>query len=406
MKRWKKIVLIVFAVILILQIPFIFRRFQFSDRAAFIESQNAQRTARHDPEFAEYKGIIHTHTSLGGHSTGSFDELIEAASLNKLDFVVMTEHTSADYDTSALTLNGVYKNTLFIGGNEADTISGDRFLMLDGGPEMFADARLETPQFLEKYHAQGKAALITYPEKFKSWDSNFDGIEVFSLHTNAKQNTRIVTILDMLWSFPSYPGLTLAENFRRPDANLQRFDEIAAKRRISLFAGTDAHSNIGFHLLGDDAGNRLVNLKLDRYQSVFGIVRAHILVERGVELTKETVIDAFRNGRMFVGFDVAGDTSGFSFTAESGAKRVQIGGEVALAADLQFVIELPLPTRFVIFRNGEKWIESGEGDRSEARRAFGKIMEPGAYRVEVYRDDVGSAFETMPWIMSNPIYVR
>ncbi len=401
MKRWKKIALILFGLIVVLQVPFIFRRIQIGNRAALIASLDAGRTARQDPEFAEFKGIIHAHTSLGGHSTGSFDELIEGASANKLDFVVMTEHTAEDYDTSALTLNGIHKGVLFIGGHEADTISGDRFLMISGGPEMFADAKLETPQFLEKYHSQGKAALITYPERFKSWDSNFDGIEVFSLHTNAKQNTRLLTILDMLWSFPSYPGLTLAENFRRPDDNLRRFDEIAAKRHISLFAGTDAHSNIGFHLLGDDAGNKIINLKLDRYARTFGIVRAHILVERGKELTRESVIDAFKEGRLFVGFDIAGDTSGFSFAAASGGKSFAMGSDFAFVGGVTLRAAAPLPARFVLLRDGVEVLKT----ETQTEMNF-EITAPGAYRVEVYRDDLGSAFQAMPWILSNPIYIR
>jgi hypothetical protein len=32
--------------------------------------------------------------------------------------------------------------------------------------------------------------------------------------------------------------------------------------------------------------------------------------------------------------------------------------------------------------------------------------DPGAYRVEVYRDDLGQPFDKVPWIISNPIYVR
>lgn len=402
MKRWKKITLVLLAIVVVVaQIPYVFRRFQIAERARLIAETDARRTAREDPDFSEFKGIIHAHTSLGGHSTGSFDELIAAAAENKLDFAVMTEHTSPDYDTSALTLNGVYRNTLFIGGHEADTISGDRFLMLAGGPEIFADAKLETPKFLEKYHAQGKAVIVTYPEKFKSWDSNFDGIEVFSLHTNAKQNTRILTIPDMLWSYPSYPGLTLAENFRRPDENLRRFDEIAARRNISLIAGTDAHSNIGFHIFGDDAGNKLINLKIDRYVKLFGIVRAHILIERGKSLTRESVIDAFKSGRLFVGFDVGGDTSGFSFNAESGGKRSVMGSSLPFAPGIILRAASPVPARFVLLKNGE--IVGSTPAQSEY--SF-EVTAPGAYRVEVYRDDLGSAFKTMPWILSNPIFVR
>lgn len=408
MKRWKKIVLILFAAALVAQIPFIVRRFQYAGDAARIAEFNSRPVDQRfsDPEFAEFKGVIHAHTSLGGHSTGSFEELIGAAAANGLDFVLMTEHTSADFDSSALTLNGVHRGVLFIGGHEADTITGDRFLMVPGGPEIFADAKLETPAFLEKHGAQGKLALVTYPEKFRSWDSAFDGIEVFSLHTNAKQNTRLITLPDMLWSYPSYPGLVLADNFRRPDENLRRFDEIASKRRISLFAGTDAHSNIGFHLLGDDAGNRLLNIKIDPYRTTFGIVRAHILVERGKPLTREAVVEAVRAGRFFVGFDAAGDTSGFTFTAESGSKRVPMGGEAVSSPDTRFVVELPAATGFTIFRNGEKWTDQSLAGKREHRHVFFNITEPGAYRVEVYRDDVGTAFRTMPWILSNPIYVR
>jgi hypothetical protein len=33
-------------------------------------------------------------------------------------------------------------------------------------------------------------------------------------------------------------------------------------------------------------------------------------------------------------------------------------------------------------------------------------FEPGTYRVEVYRDDLGPPFDKMPWILSNPIYLR
>ena len=54
--------------------------------------------------FAEYTGVMHVHTFLGGHSTGTFEELIAGANANDLDFVVMTEHYDSNYDTSALTL--------------------------------------------------------------------------------------------------------------------------------------------------------------------------------------------------------------------------------------------------------------------------------------------------------------
>jgi hypothetical protein len=404
MKLWKKIILILLAILLLVQIPFIYRRFQIGNLAEQINTLNAQRKQTENSNFNEYKGIIHAHTHLGGHSTGSFDELISGANANNLDFVLMTEHTTETFDSSALTLNGVYGNTLFVGGHEANAGDGDRFLLIPGSAESFRDAGLETPQFLEKYHAQNKLAFVTYPEKFKSWDADFDGVEVFSLHTNAKKASWFYAFFDLIWSYSAYPDLTIADYFRRPDDNLKKFDEITARKKSTLFAGSDAHSNIGFHLLGDDAGNKIINLKIDRYWIIFRLVRQHVLLEKDKPFNQENLLDAFGKGHSFVGFDVLSDTSGFSFTAENGAENKIQGDEIALARGVKLKANAPQAAKFVFYRNGEKIFAT-----SDSMRAFEggiEAKEAGTYRVEVYLDSLGRNFDRTPWIISNPIYVK
>ena len=388
--------------LLLAQIPFIYRRYQTGKLAEKIAQLDAQRTTYQDPNFKEYKGIIHAHTNLGGHSTGSFDELIAAANANDLDFVLMTEHYSDAFDTAALTLNGVYGKTLFVGGNEIDTSDGDRFLLIPGGGDA-AKARMSgTSAFLEKAHAENKLALITYPERFKSWDSAFDGIEVFSLHTIAKQMNPLTALGDLIWSYPSYPELTLAKNFQRPDANLQKFDEISAQRKISLFAGTDAHSNIGFHLFGDDGGHKLINIKLDPYETIFRIARIHVLIEKDKPFDCESLVEAIRAGRFFIGFDAIGDTTGFSFTAIGSAfvhPEFSMGDNGAWSSELKVI--LPLGARVVVYKDGQPFHEENGVSAYNSQQ-----VDYGVYRVEVYRDDLGPPFDKMPWIISNPIYVR
>lgn len=401
MKLWKKILLILLGLLLIVQIPFICRRVSIGNRAAQIAALDAGRKEIGDPNFKEYKGVIHAHTSLGGHSTGSFDELIAGAKANDLDFVLMTEHTTENFDSSALTLNGVYGKTLFVGGHEANTISGDRFLLVPGSGQSFADARLETNAFLEKYHAEGKLALVTYPEKFRTWNSNFDGIEVFSLHTNAKKANVFYAFFDLIWSYSAYPDQTFADYFERPAENLRRFDEISAARPVTLTAGSDAHSNIGFHLVGDDAGNKIINLKIDKYWIIFRLVRQHVLLEKDKPLTPENLVEAVKKGHTFVGFDVLSDTRGFTFAATSGAENKIQGDEIRLAGGVKMKASAPQEARFVFFRNGEKIFESSGSEQSFEREIEAK--EPGAYRVEVYLDRVSAR---SPWIISNPIYVR
>lgn len=398
MKRLLKRLLIALFVLLVLaQIPFVYRRYQTGRLAEKIAQAESKRTADTDPNFKEYKGVIHAHTNLGGHSTGSFDELIAAANANDLDFVLMTEHYSDTFDTAAQTLNGIYGKTLFVAGNEIDTSDGDRFLLIPGGGDA-AKARMSgTTAFLDAAKRENKLALITYPEKFKSWDSQFDGIEVFSLHTQAKAMNPLSALGDLIWTYPSYPELMLAKSFQRPDANLSKFDEIAAQRNISLFAGTDAHSNIGFHIFGDDAGNKLINIKLDPYATIFRMARMHVLIEKDKEFNRENLIEAIRAGRYFVGFDALGDTTGFRVkivtTRPSEAGAPQLNSNISVTA--------PLSARFKLFWDGHLFSEFGPNESVELG-----VQDGGVFRVEVYRDDLGPPFDKIPWILSNPIHVR
>jgi hypothetical protein len=400
MRLWKKIILILLAVILLAQIPFIYNRWKFGQLDDVINQLQTQRIENANQNFKDYKGIIHVHTAIGGHSTGSFDELIDGANKNNLDFVVMTEHTTDLYDTSALTLKGKIGNTLFVNGQEVET-STDRFLLLDGSADAGKMNRVAANDFLNTIHNQNKLAFITYPEKHQDWNSNFDGVEVFSLHTNAKKMPVFFVLFDALWSYYSYPELVLAKYFYRPDANLQKFDEVTRTRKSTLVAGTDAHSNIGFHLLGDDAGNKIINLKIDSYETIFRAMRNHVLLEKDIPLTQENLLQALKIGRVFIGLDVLSDTNGFSFTAENGAESKTMGDEIALTGNLNLKINAPQTARFVVFKNGEKIYEE-----SSVAQIILPIKEKGTYRTEVYLDSLGATFDKMPWIISNPIYVR
>ncbi|MBK9153249.1 MAG: hypothetical protein IPM25_03340 [Chloracidobacterium sp.] len=401
----KRILLIILAVLIAVQAPFIYRRYKIGQLAKKIEELNQSRTPpAPDQRFKEYKGIIHAHTHLGGHSTGSFEEMIAAANANDLDFVILTEHWSDTIDTSAMTLNGIYGQTLFIGGSEIDTAdAGDRFLMIPGSGDAASLRKVPTAAVIDKLHAENRLAFVTYPEKLNSWNAQFDGIEVFSLHTNAKKMNPFTAIFDAIWSFPAYPELMLATYFKRPEENLRKFDEIAAKREISLFAGTDAHSNIGVHLFGDDAGNKGLKIKIDPYATIFRLARQHVLIERDKPLTKESLVEALKAGRSYIGLDVIGDTSGFSFECVCGDDLVRLGSGPSATGSQKGLLRgtSPSRSRFVLLKDGQTVLE-----RSDALEFTLPVTETGAYRLEVYLDQLGPPFDKMPWIISNPIYVR
>ncbi len=396
----KKIFLFLFIVILLAQIPFIYRRYQFGLLQQKINTLNSGRVSTVENNYRDHKGVLHVHSSLGGHSTGQFDELAAAAKSNGLDFVVMTEHAAENLDTSALTLKGIQQGVLFINGNELSTADDDRFLLFPGSEKAFAAGRVKTADFLREEKAQGRLAFITYPDRFHSWDADYDGIEIFNLHTNAKKMNSALFALDAIWSFGSSPEILLANYFERPNDELKKFDELTQQKKLTLFAGSDAHSNIGL-ALGTETGDRVLGIKLDPYAAIFRLVRTHVLLEGAAPLNQENLLAALKQGRCYIGFDILGDTAGFSFTAENTAEKRSMGDEITLTEDLNLKIFAPLKSRIAVFRNGEK-----VQDFSDETALSYPVKDKGVYRVEVYLDALGSPFNKTPWIISNPIYVR
>lgn len=396
----RKILLFVFLVILLAQIPFIYHRYHFASQQKQIAALNSTRTNHTDNNFRDIKGVIHAHTSIGGHSTGQYDELVTAAKNNRLDFVVMTEHPSENFDASAASLKGVHAGVLFINGNELSTASDDRFLLIPGSSKAYAHGWSQTTDFLREEKSQGKLALITYPHRFRSWDADYDGIEVFNLHTNAKKMNPALFALESFWSFGTAPEILIANYFQRPHDELKKFDELTQQRRLTLFAGSDAHSNIGIGL-NSDTNDKLFGLKFDPYDSIFKLVRTHVLLPKDASVTQENLLAALKNGNCYIGFDVLGDTSGFSFSADNGAERKSQGDEIALNGNVILTVKTPQKSNILIIRNGETVNAATDIDQVSY-----PVQEAGVYRVEVYQDSLGSPFNKTPWIISNPIYIR
>jgi len=367
----KFIVLVILLVLLLTQIPFAYRRFKLRRLNAVIQQLQSQRTQQQTSGFTEYKGVVHVHSFLGGHSSGTFAEIISAAQANQLQFVIMTEHTEKDFDTAAMTLQGMHGGVLFINGNEVSTENGDRSLVLPGD-----------------------VSIAAYPEEFKNWDAaNINGVEVYNVFTNARRISPVLAFFDVLWSQRSYPDLIFALYLQRPDESLKKWDQGLERTRLTATAGNDAHANIGVSLK-DSSGKTLLGIQLDPYATSFRLVRLHVLIEQSKTLDATSLMEAVRAGHCFIGFDFLGDASGFVFEAENG--KIQ-GDEISLKPETRLRVRSPVPGRIVIFRDGVIWTdESGIASKEVA------VTQPGVYRTEVYLPQLGN----LPWIISNPIYVR
>ena len=375
MKVSKKVVVLTILLLLVVsQIPFVYRRYKLRRLNAAIQQLNSERTTHERQGFSEHVGVVHVHSFLGGHSAGTFQEIISAAQANQLQFVIMTEHKEAHIDTAAMTLSGMIGGVLFINGSEVGAANGDR--------------TLELPE---------EISIVAYPEDFKAWDTpGLDGVEVYNVFTNTRRVNPVVAFFDVLWSQRAYPQLIFANYFERPDESLKKWDQALTQTRLTGVAGNDAHSNIGLSLQ-DRSGKTLLGVQLDPYETSFRLVRLHALIEKNRPLDPPSLLSAVRAGHCFIGFDFLGDSSGFSFEAENGGERKIQGDEIALQPGTMLRVRTPVSSRIVVLKDGAVLLdESGINAKELA------ITERGVYRVEVYLPQLGP----MLWIISNPIYVR
>jgi len=402
MKRWKKIALVMLGLILLSQVPFVYRRYKLGRLQATINTLNAERVPPSDDDpYVDHRGVIHVHTQLGGHSTGTFDELVAAAKSNGLSFVVMTEHPAKYANTAEMTLKGMHEGVLFINGSELNPAADDRLLVMPGTapPEPAT-----TQSTISGAKRDGKLVFIAYPEQLRSWDvTDYDGLEIYNLYTNTKKINYGLLVFDALWSYRSYPHLLFSTFYERPHDNLKRWDELikTQDRKLVAIAGNDAHANVGLsfqHLTGE----KILQFKFDPYERSFQVVRVHTLMERNQPVETGTVLSSLAQGHCFISFDIFGDAGVFRFTADNGIEKKIMGDEIKLSdGGVRLMVKTPVKSQVVFFRNGEVFHEEREVLNKELL-----VRERGVYRVEVYLDQLGEPLSNQSWIISNPIYVR
>jgi hypothetical protein len=403
MKRWRKLLLVLLAVLVCSQIPFAYRRYRLGRLSHAIRQLNSERQPKPDDKFVEYKGVVHVHSFLGGHSAGNFEEIIEAAKNNQLNFVVMTEHTSANFNTAAMTLKDVHSGVLFINGNEVIVPGKERLLIFPGDEMANSPEGSSIADVLARTKARTALALVAYPQEFRSWNAQgYDGVEVYNLYTNALAINPFVMFFDSLWSYRSYPDLLFATFYSRPTHSLNLWDDAIRMtgRRLVATAGNDAHANVGISL-NDASGRTVVGFKADPYNRSFRLVRMHLLIANGEPLNSESLVKAFASGHCFIGFDLFSDTSGFRFVATAGSDQKIQGDEIAAGNGITLSIHLPVTAHVVLLKDGKVF-----RDETRIKEKDYAVSEKGSYRVEVYLPQLPGRVGQQPWIISNPIYVK
>ena len=177
-------------------------------------------------------------------------------------------------------------------------------------------------------------------------------------------------------------------------STLKKWDELLASgKRVVAVGGSDAHAfpaRLGF-----------VHRQIFPYKFHFRCINTHVLSHTPMigelEHDRKVLLESLAAGRAFVGYDLPASTRGFRFSAQGRDGSAVMGEEISTRFGVTLQIRLPGMATCHLVKDG-KVIK-----RWKDRQTITYItVEPGVYRVEVYRPYLG---RLRGWIFSNPIYL-
>lgn len=347
----------------------------------------------------EYTGHLHIHSTYSDGSA-TVPEIAADAAKAGLDFITITDHNTLEGLDRGL--EGWHEGVLVLFGTEIN-LRKNHYIAF--GVRNTVPQNEEDPQqVIDAVNGLGGFGYLAHPVekgnpaflqgRFYPWDKwdavRYTGLEIWNFGSLWRYAYRS-KLQAFFWYFVDpYRGA------RYPDPRgLAIWDSLTSERPLVAFAGSDAH---GIKLRFGP-----FKLKIFPYDFLFRTLNTHILLEEklhtGVERAREQVFGALRTGRFFIGSDYLGRTRGFRFTAVSNENRASMGQEISLSPSAGLRVVSPSRWGLIrIFKNGRLLHES------RRQEIYYNVTEPGTYRVEVHRRTLLG--KLLPWIYSNPIYIR
>ncbi len=356
------------------------------------------------------RGILHVH-STRSDGVGTPDAIARAAADAGLAFVVLTDHGDATRtpDPPAY-VNGV----LVLDGVEISTTAG-HYVALDM-PAAPYPLGGEGRDVVEDVARLGGFGIVAHPDSPKpalawhDWNAPFDAIELVNLDTAWRRRVadpgvaaKLRLIGDALGSLLRAPE-TIATMASPGQAQLH-WTALAADRRIVIAAGTDAHGGLTLGGAGNGEGG-FVPLPLPGYAAAFRAMSVH--VRTGAPFSGRAADDAaalfraLRAGHLYVSMDGLAGPAAFEFSAADAVGEARAGDELLPGGPVTLHVRSNAPPGYVttIWRNAQPL-----GDpHPEHDFTITVGAEPAFYRVVIDAPRAGGA--SLPWVFSNPIYVR
>jgi len=355
---------------------------------------------------------LHMHTYYSdGNAT--HPEIAQAALRAGLDVVIVTDHNvwvngPEDYYTLE---NGLpARRVLMLVGEEIHDRTREpqkNHLLVIGAGQELSGLAPETQRLLNAVVQAGGLSFLAHPNdppapvvgetdiSWVDWSvSGYTGIELWNGFSEFK--TRMKSYLHALYYAFNFPRIA-----RGPlPQTLELWDRLMADgKRVVAVGGSDAHA----------LQRRLGPLRKVTfpYENHFRDVNTHLITPRllngDLVEDRRLILEAFRQGHAFIGYDLPAPTRGFNFIAQGLERTVGMGDEISSQGGVTLQIRLPrLPgdrrAECRLLKNGavvQVWRKS--------ENCTYITTEPGVYRVEVYIPYLG---RPRGWIFSNPVYIR
>ena len=340
--------------------------------------------------YTRVPAVVHVHTTLSDGG-GTPDEIIAAARETGLAVLGLSDHNNLD----AKAVEGYRDGVLVLVGTEISTIGGHVLAL--GIPDPAFRFSGDPKDALDDVRTLGGIAFAAHPINpradflFGAWDEPGPwGLEVMNGDSQWRE-AGLVSLARTAGLYLLNPRYALLGSLSPPVATLERWDAMLARRDVPGIVGADAHSRVPL--------TRKRGLRFPSYQSLFALVRNHLLLERPLSgdfaLDQASVLGALAGGRCYVGVDALARAGEMSFVADAPDGRWTMGETAPLRDGLRLRAggRAPEGTRLRLLRDGVTFREA-QGSLDEA------VPGPGVYRLEAY---VPGA--TIPWVITNPIYV-
>ena len=326
-------------------------------------------------------GAVHMHTRLSDGS-GTVDDLVEAAVSEGLDFIVVSDHNTAEP-----TRYEYRRGVLVIVAEELSAPTG-HVMLLDVDTVRASEPDSTDRAFgfpLHRPLGDAGLLLVSHPNGRRYWRdrslSTVDGAEIWNADSEWRNDT-VLDWIEALTLLPFRPALGMMALVDRPDRNLALIDSVSAVRDIATTCAVDAHARIR---ITDD-----FLIPFPSYRMTLGLVQHHL------RLTEPLTGDAERDGAIVTESLRRGEGyCAIGGVADAAAVRIEAAGEELIVA----VPPAVESARIRIYRDGTL-VEDREGPELRL-----PVSEPGSYRVEI---DVRARLlraRRLPWILSAPIRV-